>query len=169
MKRCYRCKAEKPLTEYNKCSARKDGYHNECKACVHDRYKEDPNGIKKREAATIKWKQENPKGLWVHWAVHRAKRRAKVKHVPFNLTSRDLLPLVPDACPVFGTPFVFAGNASGGIETSPSIDRIDPKKGYVIENIAIISLKANAIKNAYSAGELMQVALWLKDIEDGKS
>jgi hypothetical protein len=69
---------------------------------------------------------------------------------------------------VFGTPFVFAGNVSAS-DSSPSIDRIDPKKGYVLENIAIISVKANLIKNAYSAAELMQVALWLNGIEHDKT
>ena len=157
------------MTEYHKSSARRDGHNNECKACIHARYKEDPQGIEKRKKHTDKWKQANPKSLWVHWAVHRAKRRAKEKAVPFNLTSKDLIPLVPDACPVFGTPFIFTGNASGGIDTSPSIDRIDPKKGYVLENVAIISVKANALKNAYTAGELMQVALWLNEIEHDKS
>ena len=171
MKRCYRCHQDKATSEYYKCAQRKDGYSNECKQCSSERTQETYTEEKRADtyARAQQWKQSNPKGLWVHWAVHRAKRRAKVKDLPFDLTSKDLMPLVPDACPVFGTPFMFTGNASGGIDTSPSIDRIDPKKGYVLENIAIISVKANSIKNAYSAAELMQVALWLNEIEHDKT
>lgn len=169
MKPCLRCTVAKPYNEFYKNKNRKDGYSNECKACAHDRYKADPQAVEKRKQFAVKWKQVNPKSLWVHWAVNRAKKRAKIKNVPFNLKSRDLIPLVPDVCPVFGTPFTFTGNVVGGTDTSPSIDRIDPKKGYVIENIAIISVKANSIKNAYTAAELMQVAIWLNEIEHDKT
>lgn len=171
MKRCFKCHQEKDFTAYYKNKNRADGYSNECKACSSERSKAAHVG----EAAVAKvkkakeWKQKNPKNTWVSWAVYRAKRRAKVKGVPFDLCTKQLLPLVPDVCPVFGTPFTFIGNVSGGSDTSPSIDRINPKKGYVIENIAIISVKANAIKSAYTSDDLMKVAKWLKDIENDKT
>lgn len=106
--------------------------------------------------------------MWVSYALYRAKRRAKEKNIPFDLNSSQLHGLLTERCPVFGTPFIFAGN---GIVTSssPSIDRIDPKKGYVLENVVIISVKANTIKNAYTSEDLLKVALWLKKIEDDKS
>lgn len=170
MKRCYRCHQDKSTSEYYKCSKRKDGFSNECKQCASKRSKEAYTEEKKaiNYARAQQWKQDNPKSLWVSYAVERAKRRAKEKNLPYDLSNKKIFSIVPDACPVFGTPFVFAGNVSAS-DSSPSIDRIDPKKGYVLENIAIISVKANLIKNAYSAAELMQVALWLNGIEHDKT
>jgi len=33
MKKCIRCNTEKPLTEFNKNKAKKDGYQSNCRAC----------------------------------------------------------------------------------------------------------------------------------------
>lgn len=106
--------------------------------------------------------------MWVMYAIARAKRRAKVKNLPYDLTTDHIHSIITDNCPIFNIPFLFSGNVTC-CDNSPSIDRIDPKKGYVCGNVAIISVKANNIKNAYSSDDLMKVALWLKDIEDGKS
>lgn len=45
---------------------------------------------------------------------------------------------------------------------SPTLDRIVPEKGYVLGNIAVISHKANAIKQNATAEEILRVAIWLK-------
>lgn len=124
--------------------------------------------VEERRASTRRWKKDNPKKLWVQYAIGRAKRRAKKKNLPFNLTTEHIHSIITDECVVFGNTFAFAGNVTCS-DNSPSIDRIDPKKGYVIGNVVIISLKANNIKNAYTSDDLMKVALWLKSIEDDKT
>lgn len=47
MKRCPRCGATKPLSEYHKSSKRKDGVQSECKSCKCERtaeiYAQNPN------------------------------------------------------------------------------------------------------------------------------
>lgn len=100
--------------------------------------------------------------------IRRAKNRAKLKNVPCDLTSKQIMKIMHSTCPVFGTPFVYSGNKVVN-EYSPSIDRIDPKKGYTIDNIVIISIKANQIKSAYTSADLMKVAQWLKSIEDDQT
>lgn len=51
--------------------------------------------------------------------------------------------------------------------TSPSLDRIDPSKGYVIDNLIWVSLKANAVKSDVDPSTLMKVAqFYLKLTED---
>jgi hypothetical protein len=48
------------------------------------------------------------------------------------------------------------------IPESPSLDRLDPKLGYVPGNIVIISVKANLIKSAYGSEDILKVGEWLK-------
>lgn len=67
--------------------------------------------------------------------------------------------IAPKKCPVFGTAFVERG--SGFHKWSPSIDKKDPKKGYVPGNIQIISMMANCMKRDASADELLAFAAWI--------
>lgn len=46
MKRCSRCKLNKPHTEFGGASSRKDGLRPYCKSCRHERYKERKIAIK---------------------------------------------------------------------------------------------------------------------------
>lgn len=76
------------------------------------------------------------KFLWSH-----AKRRAKVKNVPFTINHADII--VPEYCPIMGWKLTGRGE---NIKTSPSIDRIIPELGYVPGNIQVISTQANRMK-----------------------
>ncbi|MDC3244940.1 hypothetical protein OAU16_01690 [Gammaproteobacteria bacterium] len=51
-----------------------------------------------------------------------------------------------------------------GTRTSPSLDKINPDKGYMKGNVAIISLKANSIKSDATPKEVIKVAKWLEEI-----
>jgi len=79
-----------------------------------------------------------------------AKERAKRKGIEFNITENDIE--LPKKCPILEIPII------PGIGTqspnSPSIDRIDSSKGYVKGNVAIISYKANAMKNGATLDEM---------------
>jgi hypothetical protein len=46
-------------------------------------------------------------------------------------------------------------------EGSPSIDRIDNNGGYTVDNIAVISWRANRLKNNATSDELRQIAEWM--------
>ena len=110
------------------------------------------------------YKERNPKKTWAAYAKRDAKNRALKKGVPFEITSAYILSILTDTCPVYGTPFKWMGNG-GILPTSPSLDRIDPAKGYVEGNVVIISSKANNIKSAYKSADLYKVADWLYEIE----
>ena len=43
-------------------------------------------------------------------------------------------------------------------DLTPSIDRIDPKKGYVKDNIIVVSMRANRIENDATVDEIRKVA-----------
>lgn len=121
---------------------------------------------KQKRALTRKaYELRNPKATWAKYAVRDAKKRASKKGVPFDLASRDIVPLLADICPVFGTPFQYGGNGKIRPE-SPALDRIKPELGYVKNNVHIISVKANNIKSAYKSEDIMKVATWLQELEN---
>jgi len=87
--------------------------------------------------------------------LYHSKWRAKRDGLEFNLTSDDIV--VPLACPLLGTPLVlhyYSKFTKGGDPAAPSLDRIDPTKGYVKGNVAVISYRANSLKRDASLVEL---------------
>jgi hypothetical protein len=87
------------------------------------------------------------------------KIRAREKGVPFALKKDDII--VPDTCPVFGISFRIGCdpcNRNFVNSYAPSIDRIDGSKGYVKDNIVVVSCRANSIKGNATPEELLKVA-----------
>ena len=69
---------------------------------------------------------------------------------------------IPELCPVFGTPLV--GGLNGHPEhNSPSLDRLDPEKGYTMDNVVIISMLANRIKQDATSDQVAAVARWMEE------
>lgn len=118
----------------------------------------------KKKLQRTKWRSDNRKLDWIQRTVWKAKERAKRKNVPFNITTAYVASIMGDNCPIFGEPFILHGTKTGA-DMTPNIDRIDPVKGYVEGNIAIISSKANRIKSAYQSKDIYKVAQWLEQIE----
>jgi hypothetical protein len=102
----------------------------------------------------------------------RAKTRAaewsKKSGVPFDeifsISPQDIH--IPEICPVLGIPIVSSvGDAS---HNSPSLDRIDSSKGYVIGNVQVISQRANSLKSDATVEELELVVAHLRKALIGK-
>ena len=108
-----------------------------------------------------KWAGKNPTKNWVMMAVTRARKRAKTNNVPFNISTEYIISIFPDKCPIFGTEFSIVGNKKT-LPTSPSLDRINCTKGYVVGNVEVISMKANVIKQNATSEDISKVANWLK-------
>ena len=86
-----------------------------------------------------------------------ARKRASKHGIPFSLKQKDIR--IPSVCPILGIPLE---RGKGKMqESSPTIDRIVPEKGYVPENIAIVSLRANQIKSHGTAEEHRLIAGWI--------
>lgn len=96
--------------------------------------------------------------------VRSARRRASERGLPFDLHEDDLT--IPKVCPVLGirieTPERRAGERLGPRDRSPSLDREVPEKGYVKENVNVISWRANKLKADASVGELRQIVKWME-------
>jgi hypothetical protein len=79
--------------------------------------------------------------------------RAKKKNLPTETWSdirkfvRDEILQQKGICPVFNIPYSGTNGKSSTGEYAPSLDRIDSTKGYIFNNMQVISLKANRAKN----------------------
>lgn len=73
--------------------------------------------------------------------LERARKRARRRGIRYSLRRSDIT--MPTTCPVLGLPIVTGGTRAS---TSPSLDRIDPRKGYLPGNVRVISDKANRLK-----------------------
>ena len=104
---------------------------------------------------TREWHQRNPERS----LVVSAKSRANKQNVPFNLTPEDIV--VPKVCPVLGIPlFRQKGKRT---DNTPSLDRIIPERGYVKENVRIISWRANRLKCDATFEELEKIYNYVKN------
>lgn len=88
--------------------------------------------------------------------VRQARRRALKKGLPFDLTVNDLE--IPDFCPALGIPLYRAAGCKAQGPNSPTLDRLDPDRGYVRDNVLVVSARANQIKSDSTPSELYRVA-----------
>lgn len=87
-----------------------------------------------------------------------AKKRAKKKGIEFTILLGDIV--IPTECPVFN--ILLERGDGERTDASPSLDRIDPNRGYVKENIWVISWRANHIKSNSSLEELEKLVSVLR-------
>ena len=92
-----------------------------------------------------------------------AKRSAKKKNLPFNLTPEYVASLeLPKRCPVLGIEISPKPYGEGRDDGTPSLDKFYPELGYVKGNVQIISWKANALKRDGTPEEWEKIAKWCK-------
>ena len=89
-----------------------------------------------------------------------AKARAKKAGIPFNLEWYMLD--IPEKCPLLGTPFKRGKGQGKHRNTSPTLDRKVPSRGYVRDNVWFISGRANRIKSDATTAELEMIVAGLK-------
>jgi hypothetical protein len=103
--------------------------------------------------------------------IYNFKKRAKLAGVPFDLEPQDIknkLNLTNTKCPVLGVNMEISKLGSKNNDLTPSIDRIDPKKGYVKDNIIVVSMRANRIKNDATVDEIRKVADFYEKLQKNK-
>lgn len=84
--------------------------------------------------------------------------RCAKDRIPCTVDVEYLMSIFPDdmICPVLGISMEWGHK--NGRDNSPSIDRIDPMKGYVEGNVIFTSLRANRIKGNAHWTEVQKVA-----------
>jgi len=141
-KRCSTCGTVRNINQFTKHRRKKDGLDSQCMQCK------------------AKYKQTNSVLVQTGRMLAKARERAKAKNLSFNIDREYIRSIIPSHCPIFGIPLEWSaqrGNGHGPLPNSPSLDRIDPSKGYVKGNVWIISNKANTIKSYASHEELKLV------------
>lgn len=89
------------------------------------------------------------KRLWKN-----AKNRALKNNIQFTITEEDIL--IPVKCPLLNV--TLQTGTKYDYNNSPSLDRIDNTKGYIKENIWVISTLANTMKNKATLEQLLLFA-----------
>ena len=93
---------------------------------------------------------------------HNAKHRAKKKGLPFTITMEDIV--IPVQCPLLGIELVSTPDKRD--PRNPSLDQIDPGKGYTLDNIQVISSRANWLKGDATITELETLLTnWKKQLQ----
>jgi hypothetical protein len=92
--------------------------------------------------------------LWSH-----ARKRARDQGVPFAISHDDIA--IPERCPALG--IELSVNEGGTLhDASPTLDKVIPALGYVPGNIAVISWRANRLKNNGTLEELEALVEWMR-------
>lgn len=165
-KKCVKCGKLKPATAkyFSPRSDRRKGLKARCIRCldaIQDKASYESALDRKRSASRRNqdtFRTRRPENR----LLSQAKDRSSNKGVPFDLVVEDIQ--IPTHCPYLGIPLVtYVGKGRGHLD-APSLDRIDPTKGYVRGNVEVISYKANMIKSFGTAEEHEKIATRMRKL-----
>lgn len=129
-------------------------------------WKDNYGGVVRRNAAAEKWYDKW--GDKTHSRLYQMQRlkfsRKKSNAIRTGYTWDITFGQIkwPTHCPILGLELDYF--AETRMEHSPSFDRIDSTKGYVKDNVIILSWRANRIKNDGSAKEHRAIAEYLDSL-----
>ncbi len=140
---CSACGHEKDIEEFHKHKGhpRGRGYH--CRSC---RIKEDA----------------------INWASRLCRSARGRKNLECNITKEDILELFElqnGKCYWYGIPMVATENSKD--PQQPSLDRLDPEKGYVKGNVVLTCLAANFGRNRTNIERFKEFVELLRKRHDG--
>jgi hypothetical protein len=115
-------------------------------------------GWKRKRAYTKSWSERMPVQKSLLYA---ARRRAKLSGIECTITEDDIV--VPDRCPILDIPLERSKKKQQS--SSPSLDRIDPSRGYVKGNVKVISYKANACKSNMTSQQIERLYQYVFGLE----
>ena len=140
-KACTKCGIEKEYTEEFFSKREHGKLRADCRTCYNKYYRDNNHRYLKASM------------------VYDAKERAKKKNMDFNLVKKDIH--FPEVCPVFN---IKLEHGRKDWKNSPTIDRIDNTKGYLIDNCIVVSCLANTIKNSATPKQILKVGNFYKKL-----
>ena len=167
-KKCPRCKEVKSLKDFHKSAPTKDGHHSWCKNCVNTnitklkntergylKTRYDSMSARERVKTYRKWGRPSKcyitfEELWAAWEKHKSiyGRRSAwgpginnlEQHLPITLIQKGEGQLGKSGCL----------KGSKRILSNLSVDRLDSRRDYTLQNIIFIRADENARKNSSS-------------------
>ena len=184
MKICSKCKKEYPPGMFVKNKQCRYGYASTCRNCQNE-YSRNWKRKNADRLAPIRRKQYSER----YGVIQREKERIRKERYPLKVRSQVLRAGMRDRarvkgrefdsnyftvsylmkrlsaqsnCECCGNPLDISFKADRKFnESSPSIDRVDPTKGYVKGNIAILCWRCNRIKQDATPQELRRIAVFM--------
>lgn len=149
MLKCTKCKQEKEESEFYNNKTMKRGKTYWCKVCSNIQSNLVGKETKAKWASRTYFKRKKEQPEYYLW--RNCKHRAKEENWEFNLKVSDIK--IPKKCPYLGVSLNTKER-----QFSPSVDRVVSTKGYVKDNIRVISYKANRMKSNATIEELVAFA-----------
>lgn len=106
----------------------------------------------KQRAARFNWRRKYP--------VKSMLRLAKKRNRGLGWDIEEIDIVIPTHCPVLGISLEMGTRTQK--DGSPSLDRINPKKGYVKGNVMVISWRANRLKSDATLEEIEAIRRYMK-------
>lgn len=106
------------------------------------------------------WDNDNWRKSEIYHAMREKFRNKKANNYDWEFTINFGDIDFPTHCPILGIELDYF--APGRAENSPSFDRVNPTLGYIKGNVAIVSWRANRIKNDGTAEEHQKIADFMK-------
>ena len=147
---CNTCGQDKPKEDFY-------SYKYQCKSCHHS-YQTTERKKKYSSDWYKRRKQKDPQLFLWKTAKHRAK--FDYNNMEFTIEVKDSK--IPETCPYFNTALIPLDK-----KWAPSLDRIDSSRGYVPDNIQVVSRLANQLKNCASEEELIRFAKGVLAVHQG--
>lgn len=92
------------------------------------------------------------------------KNSAAQRNIHFDLKPSDIDTIgIPVTCPVLGIPLFF--HRQKVQDDSISFDRIDSTKGYSVDNLVVISYRANRLKSDATLDELKRITRFYESLQ----
>lgn len=181
LKQCSKCRQMKPLVDFRPEKRSADGLRYSCRACdsmrgrayhVANREKRNTTARERRRANPERDRtygaEYRRKFVWRMILQHAKKRAAKFgweydldSHVE-SIKAR----LAPMTCELTGAKLVAgvgAGSPGKRYWNTPSLDRIDPTKGYTYANIRVVCWAMNCAMGTWGEAVLLDlVQKWIK-------
>jgi hypothetical protein len=145
VKTCSRCKRVWNTTNFYKDKARPDGFTPQCKDCMkaHAKARRERGQERVVQREWRKLQRANPNGRYrAGRLLQEAKKRAEVTITLDWLADK----ISTGVCEVTGLPFDLTGHGYPPNCFAPSIDRVDPAKGYTPENVKVVVWVYNRAK-----------------------
>ena len=152
---CNKCKRWRPKSKFNVDNTflhgNRGGLCRECKDCQRERYYEQRNKLFEDDNLALRYKLQQ--------ALKGTRRRSKEKNIYNDLTLDYLMYLWEKQhgkCALTGIQMTYKFY-EGRVNTNLSVDRIDSTKGYSKDNVQLVCMAANQMKNDLSIEEFVEM------------